>query len=150
MEKLIIVRHGDYDKDSGHLSDKGSADIKGVAVRIKALVRDSSALILSSPAFKAAESALILSDVLNVAIVMHDDLFSECQGDMNLDRALAFVRGKSDQADVLIVVTHIEYTDYLPAHFFKKEWDMKAPYMHLEKGEGAVIDYASKSLTKVA
>ncbi len=150
MEKLIIVRHGDYDKDSSHLNDKGSADIKQLAEQIRPLTDSHSVLVLSSPIDRAIESALILSNTLHVPAVYCDALRSECQGDMDLDGALSLIHEKSDMANIIVVVTHIEYTDNFPAHFFKHEFNTKAPYMHLEKGEAAIIDCASRTLTKVA
>ena len=151
MKKLIIVRHGEYqDWVSGYpLSEDGKRQIRGLVNGIREHVNDGKALILFSTRTRAVQSAEILSSELRIASEAHEVLVSG-GGELNLAAALSFVQQQKDRADVVILVTHLEYGEMFPSHFAKHELglqDTKAFNGYgIKKGHAWVIDCEARTM----
>lgn len=150
--KLIIVRHGEYGDDD-HLNNEGTCQIVGLA---HILISDSAGCaisgkitILSSTAPRAKESAEILFHRLwapstSMEIELADVLWvgTDAPGKMDKEGVLRLIQEKADKQDVIIVVTHLNYAEGLPADF---GIDFHGK---VEKGEMLVINMATKSYHK--
>ncbi|MDD5043709.1 MAG: histidine phosphatase family protein [Patescibacteria group bacterium] len=149
MDKLIIVRHGDYDSGA-HLSNLGCEQMKALAEKLKTVVNGSSVCILTSPIGRALESAEILNSVFNVGCEQHKVLWSESRHPEDFPVALDLVRSHKDRAEVLILVTHYEYAEGFPRYFAKEELDVQLRSESIQKGEALVIDCQQKTWSHIS
>ena len=149
MKRLIVVRHGEYG-DNGGLNTNGQAQIDALADRLHRLIDRASVLILSSTAVRARESAKILAKAFGGGIIEdYEVLWSESRHPEDLPAALALVKSRQDLADVIILVTHLEYTELLPAYFCRMVLDIHRPSQSLRNGRAWVIDCELKTLELV-
>jgi phosphohistidine phosphatase SixA len=150
MRRLIIVRHGDYGEDY-HLSQYGIEQITLLSTMLKATTNGESIAILSSVATRAVDSAKILGKAFGVPFEEHDVLWSENRHPENLQEALELVRSKKDCADVLVLVTHLEYVYLFPNHFGKEELGVTSfPRREIGKGTAWDIDCEAKTISWVS
>lgn len=143
IEKVIIVRHGDYD-DRHRLSPSGEKQMKRIADLIRPHLTPNS-IFLSSSAPRGEDSAKVLSAELNLKFRTFPELHSgnDSSDSQNNNRALLLIwdEAKKNRADCAIVVTHLEYAEELPSEF------IPGSYPDIKKGEGLIIDLnASRSL----
>ena len=119
MKKLIIIRHGTYDYD-GNLDEHGKEQMKVMAAMLAQHINGDRALMLHSTKARAVQSAEALNTQLKLEKEAHATLVSG--GDwLDEKAALDFVRKHKDRADVLILVTHMEYGERLPSYFGTQE-----------------------------
>jgi phosphohistidine phosphatase SixA len=145
MKGAIFVRHGNYDSHGG-LSERGRAQIEGACSRLSphVLALGPSVALLTSSAPRARESAEIvarhLRAFLDVTPESHEELWSDSEHRCNLTTASELVRQRGETADLVIVVTHLEYVEYLPRFLgpddIRHRWYPPRP----NYGEGYVID----------
>lgn len=140
MKKLIVVRHGDCDRRDDQLNDLGRDQISRLAGKLKPIIDGGTVLILSSTAARARESAEILAKSFGVTFEEHQILLSGGGRREDLLGALALVRARMDLADVLILVTHMEYADRFPEYFAKEVLGVSISFPEVERGEAVVID----------
>lgn len=149
MNKLIIVRHGEYGPDD-RLNSRGRAHIEKLSNNLKQLIGDETVLILSSIAVRAVESAEIIAAALGVEFEKFELLWSESMHPEDFPGAYKLIQERKEGADVLIVVTHLEYANYFPSHFARMEWGSEK-YIDIEddveKGEAVIIDCIKQTLT---
>lgn len=75
MKNLFLIRHGEYDKETGSLNEKGIKDIKKIADEIIPYVKsDDNLLFMSSHYVRAQESSKIIKENLQKdgEILIHD------------------------------------------------------------------------------
>ena len=128
MKELIVARHGEYgcgngdrfnkNKDVDHLTEQGRRSVKKLAEKLKLHAQDKSVTILSSTAIRAVESARIISKELKVKFKIHNALWHDDEYPAYQSEVLELIQSHT-KTDVLILVTHREYTGYLP-HYFSK------------------------------
>ena len=147
---LVIVRHGNYGDDD-RLDDRGRKQIENLSTILKSGEASSlisgNIVILSSTAPRAKDSAEILFRGLNCASIEleHADILwsgNDAPTSMSTEQVLQLIQRKADQpadpADVIIVVTHLEYVRSLPSRVGIEF------YKTLDKGEMLVVDMATK------
>jgi phosphohistidine phosphatase len=111
MKKIILIRHGKAEDDSTEISDfERSLTLKGkVTSRLMALKllekEKSPGIIITSPAFRALETALIFADEYGISsdnIVMNSDIYYK----MSLKNLLAILSGVREVEQVITLVGH--------------------------------------------
>lgn len=141
MKKLIIVRHGDYDYRNNDLNLRGISQIEKLSERIAQLVAGERVVILSSDRERATSSAKIIADKLVLGFTEHELLWSENCHQTNLSEALILIDQAGESADIVIVVTHYEYTAELPPEYGKRLGVSGFPHRESDKGTARVIDF---------
>jgi len=118
MEKLFIVRHGSYYPNGGCLTSSGQEDIQLLSKKIGRMCKGLKVRILTSPAPRGLESAKIIAKQLHIKVEPHEVLWSEPGSghDCDIEETLKLIQ-KVSATDVVILVTHLEYTDDLPHNF---------------------------------
>jgi phosphohistidine phosphatase SixA len=151
MDKLILVRHGEYDHVDGQylLNDKGLQQMLILAPKLKQLVGSTRAAVHTSSAPRATASAAPLADALGVRAEEHRELWSGndgigCNPDMRATLLLINEWGAS--CDVLVVVTHMEIVDRLPDIFVSHVFESWAPSVRINKGQAGVLDCATQTI----
>lgn len=144
MEKLFIVRHGDY--DGGGLSGLGQSQIVVLAEKLKCLVNGGTVRVLSSPAVRATQSAKIISDALGSKLEEHRELYSP---PFDYDGVEKLIAAFSNTCHSLVLVAHLECAQYLPWHFGSRVLGATLESSKIKKGEALVIDCFNKSLQMV-
>ncbi len=149
MKKLIIVRHGAYDENSGDLNGPGRNQIEALGVEIKAKHTNGvKPLILTSTVTRAVQSAEILGQILETAIEPNEVLWSSSNRSPKVDEVLELLLSHEEN-DVVILVTHLEYTEELPPAFGSRVLEVTDfPSSAIEKGEAWIINCESRTLSK--
>ncbi len=117
MKRLaLVVRHGTYDSATGQIDREGTHEMEVLATRINTLVRPGEIVkMVASTAPRGQGSAAVLSRGLSgIPWESHEVLWSDYNRTLNAPKALTFVREKLADADVGIIVTHLEMTERLP------------------------------------
>lgn len=146
MQHLIIVRHGNYDAEL-KLSGSGRKQMEVMAGKLEPF-HIGEVRLISSTADRAVESAGVFGAAWDLRIRAYDVLWSQQSHPENLPEALKLIRANMD-ADTLVVVTHLEYTEELPPYFGKHELKTTFPRGNIEKGEAIVIGYVNKTFTYI-
>lgn len=149
MSRLAIVRHGDYGRDD-RLNERGRLQMQVLGTRLAQSfdTEREMALVLSSIAPRAVDSAEILAGILKAPIEQHEVLWSEASHPEDLEAAYKLVQSVRARADLLVVVTHYEYAEELPG--FIGQRDLKKPYWEsFGKGEGVVLDFRSRNIARI-
>lgn len=148
MKQLIVVRHGECGQDN-RLNYRGYAQMVALAGKLKPFINGESVLIITSPTDRTRESARILGTAFGSEIEEYEVLWSENSHPEDFPGALELVRSQRDKADVLILVTHYEYTEGFPEFFAKEELEVKLHAREIKKGEALVIDCLQNTLTHI-
>jgi phosphohistidine phosphatase SixA len=147
MKKLILVRHGDCTAD-GELTMIGCLRISSLALKLKSILHViTDVIILSSTATRAMQSARVLAKGLPATIEGHEVLWSDDEEGLRvqLPEALTFVRSRMSH-DVVILVTHQEYTEDFPGYFGQQELnDTRFHCEALRRSEAWVIDCTART-----
>lgn len=144
MKKLFLVRHGQYDNGRGHdpeLSSVGRQEVKISAGRIDKILNGEPASIWSSTAARATMTANVLSANLNID-TLDIDYFKELWADNHPDHKYQPVwlmeQLRAFEGDNLIIVTHMEYVDYIPWLWSQKGGNFNSTYadvVYIEEDE---------------
>lgn len=153
MKKIIIVRHGSYYGRS--LDDTGRLQMSAMGNAIKSLFNENLTIrIISSTAARAEQSAKIIADILGISYEMFDFLWSgpEAPRGCSTDLAKTLELIKRSINDVLILVTHLEYSEDLPTFLAKQllEGVRGFPSKETGKGEAWIVDCEAKTCTLLA
>ena len=149
MEILVIVRHGNYGDDD-RLNDTGRKQMSEMAEKLRSFVGNMRTLVFSSPVDRAAEGAEIIAKALSVPLEMQEILCSERRHPHNYPGLLEMIRARQDEADCLILMTHLEYANGFADYFAKHEWDgVEVPYIGVAKGQGAILNIVQRTLVKI-
>ena len=147
MKKLIIARHGDYNDNS--LNHYGRCQIAGLAENLKAHIGEgASILLLHSPVTRARESAEILGVHFGVAPEEQKVLVFDY---LNIDfvkGTFELVRARQEDADILILMTHLEHLKFFTPYFVKQGLgvETKQDIWDLGKGCAWVVDCEKRSI----
>jgi hypothetical protein len=147
MKKLALVRYGEH--ENGHLNKKGTQTMISTSERLKTLVQNKNACIVSAKIPRAIESAEILSKNLNIFPVQNFlELYAEEEeGHLpDLDMATKLIHSIGEKYDVVMAVVSREYIETLPNHILKSLGVEKTTETHLSRGEILVLDYDTKDI----
>ena len=151
MRTLIIVRHGRQDSN-GDLSVFGRLDVGVLADRLTQNINGASTIrILTSPAEYALATAAILGSALRADEVRAQAILrTKGDGKHNVDLlgAVDLIHQNTD-VDVLILVTHSEYTTNLPSYFFMQEWHLAKRSHYIDKNEAWLINMDTKEMMHI-
>ncbi len=146
MKKVIIVRHGDYDGNH-RLSPTGENQMKKLAQLIEPHLLPNT-IFLSSTAPRADDSSRVLATALKLKYKSFPELHSGNDSPVGQDnqRAINLINdeAKKNQADCVIVLTHLEYASVLPYKFRADN------YRSINKGQGLIIDFEHNSTAFVS
>ena len=146
MQKLIVVRHGDYDRLSQKLTEWGRRQIGVLGEKIRSFRNGSSIVIISSDDSRTKESAGILGEMLDVSPETQVKLYSSEISPANLPWAFALVKSLQEKWDIVILVTHFEYVGELPAYYAQNELGLMARSWEIEKGGAWVVDCKKREI----
>lgn len=146
MDKLCLVRHGRYNITTGLLNEPGKEEMENLAKKLERFISGKSVVILSSKTPRARESADILSKYFQVEYEEHGVLCSGPDKPEDLPEAFKLVQANSERADVLVIVTHMEYALKFPGYFIRQTLNLPSAVQEIEKGEAVIIDCAGGSI----
>lgn len=147
LKKLVFVRHGSYGHDF-HLNDHGHKQMDVAAEKIGPLLQEHrSVLLIVSTTLRAVESAEDLKKHFNFDSCEESKLFSDNGWDIQAGIKVILERGK--QHDMIVVVSHLEYCEYLPYDFMKKVFGLESPALSMGRGHVCLCDLEKKTLTKL-
>ena len=155
MKHLFLIRHGDYDKSSGSLTEEGIRQIELTSAMMKEIVGEDydSHRILSSSARRARESAKIIEKTFgqehtsNYLPNLHT-----WSGKLSHDQYNLFdnlVRTNKDQ-NILTIVGHSELTDLYSKHFDNSRFEGSGRIKPPAKGEGVYFNIDSGTLKNLS
>lgn len=144
LKLLVVVRHGHYDDDY-KLSQYGRERVRRLAEKLKSKINSNSILLLSSVAKRASQSADVISKVLGVPFEEHEILWAENRHPEDIPGLLQFIKARKNEAEVMILVTHLEYACSFPFHFAHSELGMDTLPPSPEKGEAFLINCLDRS-----
>ncbi len=147
MKHLIVARHGDYDSTL-HLDDTGRGQMLGLYDQLKQYTDGQRVALLSSTAPRASESATVLAQLLGVDVQLFEVFWSDGNHAEDMSAAMEIIR-KFAAHDVVIVVTHLEYIQELPAYFGEQELKVQFLKKILSRGRAWVIDCEQKTMKSV-
>jgi phosphohistidine phosphatase SixA len=153
MKLLILVRHGERGDDY-HIGEKGRLQISALGVNLKRIIDGMKVKILSSSALRAVDSAEILARQFGVKEFMrHDLLWSGTDkkidprfpGDEQYQELVELLQA-DDGCDVVIVVTHLEFTEDFPFYYGMNVLKgVSFPYSEIPNGTAWMIDVVEKT-----
>jgi phosphohistidine phosphatase SixA len=148
MKRLIIARHGDYAGLS--LTSFGQQRVQELGEVLKGRINGGSVLILSSEATRARESAEILGNILGVGFEENPILGTDYDYRERMGDTLDLVLSKKDGADVVILVTHLEFTEEFPPYFGMSQLGVRNfPSREIRKAQAWDIDCEQKTIALV-
>ena len=147
MEKLIVVRHGNYHKKTGRLTKVGEKQIEKLANFIKKTC-DGSYYFASSDAIRAADSARILRSGLGSrkGITLLKELFDEGVY-LKLYKARKIhniIFERQNEADNLILVSHFSVATGYSTYFMQKEFGEIRGIDNVPMGKAVLVDIVNK------
>ncbi len=146
MEKLIVVRHGNYTIKTLGLTSVGKQQIKKLANFMKTLKGDY--YFASSNALRATQSAETLRThlCLKQGSWMWPELFDE-EDYLTLDKAEKIhkrVNDIRDTADNLVLVSHFSVATGYPTYFMQKEFEDIRGIDNVPMGKAVLVDIVKK------
>lgn len=151
MKHLVIVRHGDY-AVGGILSKEGKKQINSIALQLSNLTPIENAVILTSPAPRALESAEIIQQKFGIYQLVEIPFFRSdttapaptYYRDRDPSKVLDIIHEHEDY-DIVIVVSHLELVNEFPSFFARKSLGKFWHLPELEKGEAIHIDISNQT-----
>ncbi|KKT26439.1 MAG: Protein containing Phosphoglycerate mutase // Nucleotidyltransferase [Parcubacteria group bacterium GW2011_GWA2_43_9b] len=116
MNFLVIVHHGDYDEQH-QITKKGRSNILGWVQQLRDLIDGNRALLLSSTAKRASQSAQVIAESLGVPFEEHEILWADYMHSEDTKGLMALIDKRKDEAEIIILVTHLAYVDRFPLRF---------------------------------
>lgn len=145
MKQLVIVRHGDY--HIVELNERGRAQIGSLGRKLQPLIKPGVVVIRSSPQMRTKESAQILGPIFGVTTEADELFLSGGNVVPRFAEATAYVQALA--ADIVIVVTHLEYLYGWPQYFGREVLSVDFPCEKLSYGEAWLIDCEDRICLKV-
>lgn len=146
---MYIVRHGDY--SGTHLNSIGKIQLEALAKDLKIQLEgiNTPPRIFTSVATRAIQSANIIAEALGTEMIEPCHfLWTGPGGNLycQLNSTIDLIDRKRDE--VVIIVTHLEYTEELPSFFASRIWNNHGfPKMAIAKGEAWYLDCKDKTIT---
>lgn len=143
LQKLIIVRHGDYNVDL--LTELGEKQIGWMSFKLSEETKGKKIFLASSVAPRAMLSSDILMKILRIPksdyrpeqhLLSHRGVLKDDQ----IRVVLALIKEKSSEYEVIILVTHLEFITYLPNIWGSTKSIRIGIFHDTEKGDAVIID----------
>lgn len=146
LKRIFVVRHGDY--EGNFLTSKGVADITRLAEIIRPSIVGQKGVIFSSVSMRALRSANVLGGKLVFKVEANAVFFSDDNHPPAIPVILELITRKMEEVEVLIIVTHLEVADELPAYIAERFWDGRT-YCggEIRRGEAWNIDLEARTCT---
>lgn len=146
MQNLAIIRHGDYGSDD-RIDQDGKRQMLRLSEKLEPVIHGGTTVILSSTAPRALDSAAVLAEALGgIPVEQHPLLWSDNRHREDVPAALKLLASAGDQANSILVVTHLEYTEELPARFSQeRQWPIPLRYSEIRKGCAVLLDCVGKT-----
>jgi hypothetical protein len=147
MEKLILVRYGQYENE--HLSDDGRETMVMASRKIGPLIYSKKFIVVSADIPRAVESAQILAEQLHGPQVQSFSEFYAAEEDgylPDIQKAVKLMIALGQDCDILIAVVSREYIEAIPNHVLPH---LAGEKNTLNRGEIFVLDYQTENLTKL-
>lgn len=144
LKNLFIVRHAlHFETHHKGINPDGIGQMKAFAHFVRSIIGENNNIkILSSNKLRCDHSAQVIEETLGIShrgIKYDDILYSSDVAKPQLKEALDLINQEADE--VVIVVTHLEYTRDLPSHFGTHVLNTTTfPVCKLEKGEAWAIN----------
>lgn len=148
MKLFVLCRHGSC--ENGHMDSLGEHQFKFLADRLRPRVQGLKVRVVGSTAPRASECTDVL--VRELALTdRHDDSILWCDNHhpWDYDRATQLLVEQSQDVDVLIVVTHWEYTDTLPYRYACAMFSASVSSKELDKGHACVLNCEDHSISYI-
>jgi phosphohistidine phosphatase SixA len=144
MKKLLIARHGNYDRDY-RLNEYGKKQMTELAEFLQTGLDGDSLLILSSPAPRASDSADVMAKMLKTGFEEVEELWDDNRHRGDPKKSYEIIKARGADVDVVIAITHMEFTEYLPRYFIK---DLGIDTLCTEIGQGKAweIDFEKRKV----
>jgi hypothetical protein len=148
-KRLIIVRHAHYN-DHYRISIRGHQQILDLIPLIKAHIDCISdrVMLITSTAPRALDTANVLRESVR-GCYHEDELFWSDRGHpWDYEKALESILhlSENNRIDVAILVTHLEYADYLPIMFGDRIMGIKVNLPEIKKGQAVCCDLEAKTV----
>ncbi|MFC1800930.1 hypothetical protein ACFLZB_00485 [Nanoarchaeota archaeon] len=146
MNHLFICRHGEYGRVD--LTPNGIKEIENLGRKIKDILGDSTAYILSSTAPRAQQSAGILAVQLGLPeefetsqeLWTGSDSTKERKKYCDSELLIRMVDERRDRADGLVLATHFEVCRDLPGDFYQREFGKQKHFGRLDTAEAHYLN----------
>ncbi|KKP89508.1 MAG: primase protein [Candidatus Moranbacteria bacterium GW2011_GWC2_37_73] len=150
LEKFIIIRHGMYGFDD-RLNERGRQQMEELSKKIDPLLKGGkSSLLISSTAPRALDSADVLEEKLFFKRREDLELFwSDNSHNWDITAAIEVILEKGIDYEVVIIVSHLEYCEYLPWRFMKKVFGLDSQSFSMNKGDACMCNLVEKTLIKL-
>lgn len=152
LKLFVVVRHGDYDRATGSLTQTGRNQMARISQALGILwLQADSATMICSTISRASESAQIVADGLDgngmVFVHPHDAL-----ADTSEHPAMGEVYELVEQqhTDLLVMVAHYGQARWLPPYFFRQKFGLDFANKELGTGEAWLIDVEAQTCSKLA
>jgi broad specificity phosphatase PhoE len=148
---IYVVRHGHH--TNGYLDSLGKSQIAVLAKELKLRISEKASLrIISSTAARATESAEIIAKSLNARSEGTDSMLwtgPDGNKSCHLDETLEMINSTDDE--VVIMVTHYEYSEEFPSFFASKVWGDKGfSETSLNNGQAWCINCNDNTITLIS
>lgn len=145
MKLFVLCRHGSY--QNGHMDSLGERQAKRLRPRIKGLkVR-----VISSTAPRASQYTDVLVRELGLTD-RYDDalLWSDSDHPSDNEGATQLLVYQSQEVDVLIVVTHLEYAYTLPRLYVREMCDASIWSTELDEGDACLFNCEALTISYIS
>jgi len=156
MKKIIyFVRHGIYDRDSQEkrLTAWGVTQITSLGQVLLdecGRVDPANIYLLSSTAPRCRHSSEIICGMLDIVPEFHDILWigSDCPEGVHqsCQAVLDLIMGVPENIEILIVVTHLEYSSDVPPLYCQKAFGTSPRFYRGEYGAGRLHRYSNEGM----
>lgn len=151
LEKIIIVRHGDYDGEGYSdtpLSAYGIRQIQSLHEQLQPQYSGRVAII-TSPTIRTYQTALLLASPLGIVPEQVQVLVSGSFEDPHPELALSEINQRGAHAETVIVVTHAEYSEELPPYIGRTMFNLQVSTNVLRRGEAWLIDCQQQTFKRI-
>lgn len=143
MMRLVIARHGEYNDDL-MLSTYGAGQMRRIAEQLRTL-GCARVIVLASTAPRASASGDVMRDVLRCGIEYRELLWSDNRHREDPPQVIDLIKQKAEDFDMVVLVTHLEYTDSLPQLAGRMLGMSRVPFTSINKGQAWIFDTVNKT-----
>lgn len=141
MKWLFVGRHGSYDLRTLELDSYGRQQMVLISEALAPYAQGKEVAILSAKRKRVTQSAEIVATKLDTSWEIAECLSS---GDNDicenlLEETVTLIE-KAAGSDLVILITHVGYTKWLPYFYIQRRWQKEIEKRPLNKGHGWLID----------
>ena len=149
LKTLTIVRHGDYSGEN--LNSYGMQQMENIAKEIKEKIGKVPVIILTSAAPRAKQSADVIGKVFDLDVAhVSESFWSDNRHYQDDNKFLEELENNIGEAEHAIVVSHLEYVEYIPAKITRsKNFPKPAAVFERSKGTGVHMNMTEKIVEEI-